>query len=150
MARDTQVGLPEDEYLVLIGQVAYMVSALEWTILGDLPRHALDLPSDLTQETLAHLPTGVIAGKLKDAVDKITKDDLRAYIERGAEVLQKASVERNDMLHARPATAGDGNQRIYRWTKDRQLLIDTEWLERTIDYFTELSRSLEAVRPALP
>jgi hypothetical protein len=34
MARDTQVGLPEDEYLLLVGQVAYIVSALEWTILG--------------------------------------------------------------------------------------------------------------------
>lgn len=149
MARDTQVALPEDEYLLLVGQVAYMVSALEWTILGDLRRHALDLSSDLTQEKLAHLPTGVIATKLKAAVDKITNDDLRAYIERGADVLQKASVDRNDMLHARPATADDGNHRLYRWTKDRQLLIDPAWLESAIDDLSELSRSLDAVRPTL-
>jgi hypothetical protein len=57
-------------------------------------------------------------------------------------------MDRNDMLHARPATADDGNQRLYRWTKDRQLLIDPAWLERTIDYLSALSRSLEAVRPS--
>lgn len=31
MAREAVTPLPEDDYLTLIGQVAYMVSSLEWT-----------------------------------------------------------------------------------------------------------------------
>lgn len=53
MARKTRIALPrDDEYLTLIGQVAYMVSPLEWTITGDLPGPARYLPPDLTTSAL--------------------------------------------------------------------------------------------------
>lgn len=58
MARDVRVALPEDDYLVLVGQVAYMVSSLEWTILGDLPGLAQYLPTGLNTAALAGKTTG--------------------------------------------------------------------------------------------
>ncbi|MDP9890570.1 hypothetical protein [Pseudarthrobacter enclensis] len=40
------VALPEQTYLARIGEVAYTVSSIEWTILGDLHRLADRLPDD--------------------------------------------------------------------------------------------------------
>lgn len=79
MARTARVALPEDDYLTLIGQVAYMVSSLEWTILGDLPGLAQYLPPDLTASVLAGKSTGQIARTLSKAVGAIGDDDVRAY-----------------------------------------------------------------------
>jgi hypothetical protein len=36
-ACNTPIALPEDEYLLLIGQAAYLVDSLEWTIPRDPP-----------------------------------------------------------------------------------------------------------------
>lgn len=36
----SRVALPEDTYLARIGEVAYAVSSMEWTLLGDLHRLA--------------------------------------------------------------------------------------------------------------
>ncbi len=119
MARKARVALPEDDYLVLIGQVAYMVSSLGWTILGDLPGLARYLPADLNTPVLAGKTTGQIGGALGKAVDKIGDDDVRAYVELAGQLLCEASELRNDLLHARPATVG-GSQRLYRWKMAEQ------------------------------
>jgi hypothetical protein len=58
MSRNARVALPEAEYLVLIGRVAYMVSSLEWTIPGDLPGLAQYLPTELTASALAGKSAG--------------------------------------------------------------------------------------------
>ena len=81
MARDVRVALPEDDYLVLVGQVAYMVSSLEWTILGDLPGLAQYLPPDLNTAALAGKTTGMIGHALASAVDRIDDDEVRTYVE---------------------------------------------------------------------
>ena len=114
MARSVRVALPEDDYLVLVGQVAYMVSSLEWTILGDLPGLAQYLPADLTTSALAGKSTGQIARVLSKAAKQIGDDDVRAYVEEAGRLLGDGAEKRNDMLHARPATIGD-DQRLYRW-----------------------------------
>jgi len=44
MARQTRTHLPEDEYLLLVGQLAYMVSSIEGLIVFDLPGMAAYLP----------------------------------------------------------------------------------------------------------
>ncbi len=154
MARDTQVGLPDDDYLSLVGQVAFMVSGLEGTVLHDLPTYADDLPPELTLEELAALPTGVIGRRLEKAVQKITRPDLKAYIEQAAQVLKDASLLRNDMLHARPAMP-DGRLRLYRWLaadekKDgRAIVIESDWLDQTIDSLSELTDRLHKARNAV-
>ncbi|KUI00818.1 hypothetical protein AU189_10785 [Mycolicibacterium acapulense] len=146
MARTARVALPEDDYLTLIGQVAYMVSSLEWTILGDLPGLAQHLPPDLTTSALAGKSTGQIAGTLSKAVGAIGDDDVRAYVEEAGRVLGEAATMRNDVLHARPATIG-GEQRLYRWKPGRAFPIDTAWLNSTIDQLSKGSTALDRRRP---
>ncbi len=153
MARDVRVALPEDDYLVLVGQVAYMVSSLEWTILGDLPGLAQYLPPDLNTAALAGKTTGMIGHALASAVDRIDDDEVRTYVEEAGRLLREASDLRNDLLHARPATVG-GRQRLYRWKKadargpGRALVIDDSWLESTIDALSVSSAALNAIRPS--
>jgi hypothetical protein len=152
VARPTRIALPEDDYLLLIGQVVYTVSSLEWTILGDLPGLAQYLPADLTTSGLAGKTTGQIGGALGKAVDKIGDDDVRAYVELAGQLLCEASDLRNDLLHARPATV-DENQRLYRWKMadrrgpHRALVIDTAWLERAIDKLSASAVALNDIRP---
>lgn len=152
MARKARVALPEDDYLVLIGQVAYMVSSLGWTILGDLPGLARYLPADLNTPVLAGKTTGQIGGALGKAVDKIGDDDVRAYVELAGQLLCEASELRNDLLHARPATVG-GSQRLYRWKMadrrgpHRSIVIDTAWLDRVIDRLSAAEVALNNIRP---
>ena len=152
MARTVRVALPEDGYLLLIGQVAYMVSSLEWTILGDLPGLMQYLPTDLTASALAGKSTGQIARALTKAAAEIGDDDVRAYVEKAGRVLGEAAEMRNDMLRARPATIGE-DQRLYRWKPadrrgpGRAFAIDTAWLNRTIDQLSKASTALDNVRP---
>lgn len=123
-----------------------MVSSLEWTILGDLPGLAQYLPPDLTTSALAGKPTGQIAGTLSKAAGAISDDEVRAYVEEAGRVLGDASTMRNDVLHARPATIG-GEQRLYRWKPGRALVIDTAWLNSTIDKLSAASTALDRRRP---
>jgi hypothetical protein len=152
VARNARIALPEDEYLVLLGQVAYMVSSLEWTILGDLPGLARYLPAELNTPVLAGKTTGQIGGALGKAVDNIGDAEVRAYVELAGRLLCEASEMRNDLLHARPATVG-GNQRLYRWKMadrrgpHRAVVIDTAWLERVIDKLSAAEVALNNIRP---
>ncbi len=153
-ARETPIPLPEDEYLLLVGQVAYMVSYLEQIILGDLDRLAAHIPPELklTVEDLAGKSTGQIAGALERAVDEIDDQEVKAFIERGAQVLGDAADRRNHLLHARPATIGS-NQRLDRWKAGDHrgphlaFAIETDWLNDTIDALSNDCRALDAVRP---
>jgi hypothetical protein len=146
VARETPIPLPENEYLLLVGQVAYMVSYLEWLILGDLEGLRADLPAKLTLGELAGKPTGVIAERLRCAVKDIHEPDVKAYIAEGARVLKDASTRRNDLLHARPATIG-GNQRLKRQVPGTEIEIEIGWLNTAIDALSKGQRALDAVRP---
>ncbi|TXH16903.1 MAG: hypothetical protein E6R06_30090 [Mycobacterium sp.] len=132
--------------------MAYMVSSLEWTILGDLPGLAQYLPAGLTSPALAGKSTGQIAGELSKHASEIGDGDVRSYVEKAGKVLSEAAGLRNDMLHARPATIGN-DQRLYRWKpadwrgSARTFVIDTAWLNQTIDRLSEISTALGNVRP---
>ena len=77
---------------------------------------------------------------------------MRAYIELVGRVLGEAAEMRNDMLHARPATIGE-DQRLYRWKPTdwrgagRAFVIDTAWLNSTIDKLSAASVALGNIRP---
>jgi len=57
----SRVALPE--YLARIGEIAYTVSSMEWTLLGDLHRRAEDLPATLTLDELEPQTTGTIEAR---------------------------------------------------------------------------------------
>lgn len=129
-----------------------MVSYLEWTILGDLPRLASAVPDELTASALAGKSTGQIAGRLNAAGSRISDEAVRTYIERAGQLLGEAAELRNDVLHARPGTSPEDGQRLYRWKAAdqrgpaRTFFIDTAWLEKAIDQLSEASRALSGVR----
>ncbi len=52
---------PRDEYLRPIGELAYVVSSLEWPLLGDLRCLAEHVPADLTVDDLAGDTIGKLA-----------------------------------------------------------------------------------------
>jgi hypothetical protein len=94
VARTVRVALPEDNYLVLNGQMADMVSSLEWTILGDLPGMAQYLPTDLTTSALAGKSTGQIAGAPSKAAKAITDT---AWLNRTMRGMTSATTELDRM-----------------------------------------------------
>lgn len=117
MARSTRMHLPEDEYLLLVGQAAYMVSSLEGLVIFDLPGLAAHLPPALDVAGLSGMTTKQIANALTAAAGDINDDDVRTYIALAGRLLGEASSRRNDLLHSRPATVEEGT-RLYRWKSD--------------------------------
>lgn len=149
MNTSVTVALPDDEYLLLLGKLAYMVASLEWTLLGDLTslrRRAPELPE---VQALASKSSGRIAKLLGEAAPTVVDDDVRAYYELGSVNLKAAADIRNHALHARPATV-DGVQMLYRWTsrEDEQFPITKEWLGDSLTQLDRLIRAVNVARPA--
>lgn len=151
----SRVALPETDYLARIGEVAYTVSSMEWTLLGDLHRLADQLLEGLTPDSLEPLTTGQIARRVRSAAERLEDSGVKDYLSAVAEALSTAARLRNDLLHARPATHPEQDQRLYRAevvdkrTAGVRFYIDDTWFD---DAIGELNRGLSVVndvRPAL-
>ena len=147
--------IPEDAYLVRVGELAYTVASLEWTILGDLGRLSSDLPDELTLAVLEPLETGGIAAKTKQAAKALPPGPVKDYLDAAYPALFKAAAIRSDVLHARPATHPSLGQRLYRAEiRDRQTTghrfwIDDEWLTKAAADLNEALSNVNRVRPPL-
>ncbi len=147
------VALPEQDYLARIGEIAYPVSSLEWTILGDLHRLEEQLPDDLVLSRLEPMMTAQIASAVKSASKEVAKGAVKDYLVAVYRALFVAADLRSDVLHARPATHPDQGQRLNRAevrdrkTTGRRFWIDDEWFDTAI---TELNGQLSAVSQARP
>jgi hypothetical protein len=147
--RPTRIALPEVEYLLKIGQLAYMASSLEWLILGDLPVLSAALPAELTLPDLADKTMGAMAKSLIQGAQRIADRDVQAYVRAAGEALEATSRHRNDMLHARPATV-DGNQRLHRWHRGGAVAftIDDPWLDSQIAELDRRDTQVHELRAA--
>lgn len=155
--------LPEDDYLRAIGELAYRVSSLEWSILGDMKALGVP-PEELDVNDLIGRTTGRIARELRaSAKHWDDRPALQAWALRAAEALGAIAKRRNHVLHARPATDPEGRQRLYRmvrdgarleafWITDEFLAIQNEAAEAAARYLNELrvlfSEHEESVREA--
>lgn len=150
----SRVALPEDDYLARIGEVAYTVSSLEWTILGDLHRLADQLPEGLTLEKLEPLMTSGIAGAVREAAKAADQGPIKDYLTEVYKALYVASEIRNDVLHARPATHRYQGQRLNRSetrngrTTGQRFWIDDEWFDSVISRLNEKLSAIGRVRLA--
>lgn len=106
----SRVALPESRYLARIGEIAYTISSMEWTILGDLHRLVADLPDALTLDQLEPEMTSGIATKIKAATTDMTGGPTKEYLIAVYRALYAAAAIRNDVLHARPATHPSNSQ----------------------------------------
>lgn len=151
----SRVALPEQEYLARIGEVAYTVSSMEWTILGDLRRLSDRLPDDLVLSRLEPKMTSGIAGEVKKAAKACDDEPIKDYLTAVYRALFKAAEIRSDVLHARPATHPDEGQRLNRSeTRDRKTTgkrfwIDDEWFDSAITILNEQLSAVSRVRPPL-
>jgi len=138
---------PEDSYLIQVGRLAYAVSSLEWSVLGDLTHHASALPAALAIGTLAGQTTGKIAEKIKQHLNAVQDNAVREWLKTSADALTEASIIRNHFLHARPATIDD-QQRLYRWrlTPNDAFPITDQWLADQIDRIETLSAAVSTLR----
>ena len=149
----SNVALPVDAYLARIGEIAYTVSSLEWTILGDLHRLSADLPDSLTLEKLEPETTSGIATEVRKATAEMQDGPTKEYLVAVYRALHSASTVRNDVLHARPATRPDGSQQLFRAetvnkkTTGVRIWIDDAWFDEAIEKLNGLLDSVNAVRP---
>lgn len=147
----SRVALPEDAYLARIGEIAYTVSYMEWTLLGDLHRLADQLPESLTLAALEPLTTGQIATRVRSAAEGLEDGQAKDYLSAVSESLRLAARLRNDVLHARPAKHPEQDQRLTRaqvaggQTTGARFWIDDAWLD---DAICDMNNGLSAVNAA--
>lgn len=151
---ESRVALPEQSYLARIGEVAYTVSSMEWTILGDLRRLRSELPNDLTLDQLEPQTTGNVAKLIKAATKRMPSGRVKDYLIAGYRALFIAAQLRNDVLHARPATNPNLGQRLYRSeicnreTSGKRFWIDDDWFNDAITKLNRASSDMNSLRPS--
>ncbi len=156
----SRVALPEPPYCARIGEVAYTVSSMEWKFLGDIDGLRDELPEKLSLVVLEPLTAGEIAGRLEKAAVRMTKGPVRTYVEVCGRVLRQAASIRNDVLHARPATHPEQDQRLNRAGTRREggkfvldgtrFWITDEWIDEQIGRLNELLDEMNEARSRLP
>jgi hypothetical protein len=133
--------LPHDpEYTALLGAAVYAFAYTEWMLMEILR----SLEPDATHASLAELTSGQVAAQLRTAIEKLPQEEGREIGKRFAALVER----RNDMIHAHPATAADGAQRLSRWAphKSRFALLSDAIVREFIADVEALSRDAQAVR----
>ncbi len=149
MARPVRTSLASDEYLILVGQFAYMAASVEGLLMFDLNGLKQYLPEQLRSSNLAgKSTTGIGQEFLKYSVE-VADPDVRVYIETGGRHLCEIARIRNHVLHARPVTWAGVEQILYRWRPDAgdYFPITKDWLSDQIDTADMLSAELNRLRP---
>lgn len=154
--KHVHVAVPDTEYLIRIGEIAYAVSSLEWTLIGDLYQCGGALPDSLLPSQLEALTTGSISKKASNAAKNMQPGPLRDYVAACGKALKEVAEIRNDILHSRPATHPDQDQRLYRANVKREdgkfvldgrrFWIDDDYLEEQIDRLNGLSHMVHEKR----
>lgn len=149
----SRVALPEQHYLARIGEVAYTVSSMEWTILGDIHRLADRLPDDLLLSKVEPMMTSGIANVVKEAAKAADDGPIKDYLTEVYKALYAAAKIRNDVLHARPATHPEQDQRLLRGeiqdkqTTGKRFWIDDAWFDSAISTLNQKLYAVSRVRP---
>lgn len=145
------VASPDPEYAQMLGETLYQMAGLEWLAIEVIMRLDPSTPIDM----LAGMTTHGIADQLKSKASQATnlepsrRDELSAIADEFADL----PPVRNDTAHARPATAPDGRQLLYRWAPTKSSFvgfIDAEFLDGLLASIRDLSGRLDAAREWLP
>lgn len=147
--KHTSVTLPEPDYLQRIGEVAYVASSLEWTLLGDLYRLSNHLPDNFSLDALERKTMGRISSMTKQAAEQCVDPEIRCYLEAAARALDVVKNVRNDVLHAYPATMSPGGTQCLGrlGANGQRFWIDNEWLDKKMEEVDQTIKDVNAVRP---
>jgi len=145
------VASPSPEYARKLGETLYQMAGLEWLAIEVIRRLDPSAPIDMLAGLTAHGIAAQLASKVSRAtgLDPFQRDELAAIAEDYADL----PPVRNDTAHARPATAPDGQQQLYRWAPTKSAFIgfiDDEFLDHLLGSIGEVSRRLDATRAWLP
>lgn len=137
--------MPEDEYLRRLGRAVYAVAYLEWLVFEviRLLNPAIGLAD------LAKLPGGQIVKHLRKAAANCIDPETKAELSQLCHEFGLLYRDRNDIVHARPATTGTGEQRLYRWAPGAEKqagFIDDARLDVLVDGSLNLARKLDSIR----
>lgn len=141
---------PEDSYLTNLGRTLYANNYLEWLIIEVVG--LLDPSATVTD--LAAMEGGRIAQSFRRAMTAVSGLDagLLASLHDLSRDYDLHVSRRNGIAHARPATAPDGKQRLYRWDVKRGVSPHFVKGQDLIDFAAnalDLVRRFEGVRQRL-
>lgn len=106
--------LPSRDYLAKVGELAYLVSHLEWEIIGDIRLSVTEIDAI----KLLGMSTGSIGRTLQElAATLTTRPNVHHFVKTSANALLDVAERRNAVLHARPASTPSGHQQLLRLRK---------------------------------
>jgi hypothetical protein len=145
------VAPPSPEYTQKLGVVQYQMAGVEWLAIEVIRRLDPATPIDMLAGLTAHGIADQLRSKVANtaALDITQRDELSAI----ADDYGNLPPVRNDTAHARPATAPDGQQQLYRWAPTKSTFvgfINDEFLDQLLADIADVSRRLDATRGWLP
>ena len=110
-------------YAAALGQALYCFALCEWNAVYCIQKHQPDYITDAfrpTQSTMA----GTVADKLRSISSRLPDVSDKQEWEQAAQLFfNLVKYERNRLVHAKPGTNSDGEQRLfyfgYEWTVER-------------------------------
>ena len=109
----------DDPYVAALGLVVYCFAICEWNAVWSAEKLQ---PGYVSTIEPRRKTAGTIAQDLLDLVDAIQDPALKAICQPPAEEFKLLVRERNGLLHGKPGTAPNGDQRLFRggavWTID--------------------------------
>ena len=97
--------LPSRDYLAKMGELAYLVSHLEWEIIGDIRLSVTEIDAI----KLLGMSTGSIGRTLEDLTAQVkSRPNVHHFVSTSATALLDVAERRNAVLHARPVTTPGG------------------------------------------
>lgn len=139
---------PGDAYLVRLGELVYQIASLEGQLISDIPRLSKALPDSFGTGELLTGTTRRIGQKLLGVAPKATDTKVQNYLKSGGHALLAAGDLRNHILHARPATDGNNNQRLHRNTGTKWFWIDDDYLDFALEEIANRIDRLNESRPS--
>jgi hypothetical protein len=129
---------PSRDYLAKLGELAYLVSHLEWEVIGDIRIAATDVDA----VKLLGLSTGTIARTLEQAALTLKdRPNVHHFVSTSAKALLDVADRRNGVLHARPGTAPSGDEQLLRLREGKDGKPERFWIDQD-----HLDRQIAAVR----
>jgi|JI7StandDraft_1071085.scaffolds.fasta_scaffold574596_1 hypothetical protein len=116
----------EDQYALALGLATYCFATCEWNAVWSAERLQ---PGYIATIEPMRKTAGVIARELVDLVNAIGAPSLRAKCLAPSLEFQRLVQERNGLLHGKPGTARNGDQRLFRHGQ--------EWTIATIEAFSD-------------
>ena len=144
MADSARLGVAvDDPYLVALGRAVYCFAALEWRAVLCVQKIAEKGHNPATSrhylESVAAKTAGQIARDFMTATNGIIHPALRVAVQPAADRFRALTERRNDLVHATPGTAANGDQRLF--------LKGAEWtiadVEALSDKFAECNIRLD-------